>query len=52
MNRNHAPLVNLWSPGGSFMVQTMTITSLIPVFYGLKQKKKGEDNEIYKWTDI
>ena len=28
--------VNPWSPGRSFMVQKMGITSLFPVFYGLK----------------
>ena len=31
---------NPWSPGGSFMVQKMAIASLIPVFYGLKQRKE------------
>ena len=28
--------MNLLSPGGSFMVQNMALTSSIPVFYGLK----------------
>ena len=33
--RDSGPL-NPWSPGGSFMVQKMAITSPIPSFFGLK----------------
>ena len=28
-------IINCWSPGGSFMIQKMAITSPIPVFQGI-----------------
>ena len=32
---HNCKFLNLWSPGGSFMVQKMAISSPIPVFEGL-----------------
>ena len=43
--------VNHWSLGGSFMVQKMAITSLIPTFKGLTEYSENYER-IFMFDDL